>query len=91
MYGYHSKVLHIDLKEKKTTGSNRNLRIGIKKYIGGVSMATRLCWENIKPGCDAYSPDNPVCIANGIFAGTPVPVGGKYGLASQISHDRIYR
>ena len=28
-------------------------------------MATLLCWENIKPGCDAYSPDNPICFANG--------------------------
>ncbi len=29
------------------------------------------------------SPANPICIANGIFAGTPVPVGAKYGLASK--------
>ncbi len=46
-------------------------------------MATRLCWENIEVGCDPLSPGNPICIANGIFAGTPVPVGGKYGLASK--------
>jgi aldehyde:ferredoxin oxidoreductase len=46
-------------------------------------MATRLCWENIEPGCDPLSPENPICLANGIFAGTPVPVGGKYGLASK--------
>ena len=82
MYGYHGKILHIDLKEKKYW-TEQKPEEWYKKYIGGVSMATRLCWENIKPGCDAYSPDNPVCIANGIFAGTPVPVGGKYGLASK--------
>ncbi|NMC30451.1 MAG: aldehyde ferredoxin oxidoreductase family protein [Pelolinea sp.] len=82
MYGYHGKVLHIDLKEKKHWVEQKPEE-WYKKYIGGVSMATRLCWENIKPGCDPYSPDNPVCIANGIFAGTPVPVGGKYGLASK--------
>ncbi|HOJ00317.1 MAG TPA: aldehyde ferredoxin oxidoreductase family protein [Anaerolineaceae bacterium] len=82
MYGYHGKVLHIDLKEKKHW-TEQKPEDWYKKYIGGVSMATRLCWENIQPGCDAYSPDNPVCIANGIFAGTPVPVGGKFGLASK--------
>ena len=46
-------------------------------------MAARLCWENIEPRCDPLSPGNPICIANGIFAGTPAPVGGKFGLASK--------
>ena len=46
-------------------------------------MASRLCWENIEVGCDPYGPGNPICIANGVFAGTPVPVGGKYAIASK--------
>jgi len=82
MYGYSGKILHIDLNERKTRVEDKPEE-WYKVYIGGVSMATRLCWENIQPGCDAYSPENPICIANGIFAGTPVPVGGKYGLASK--------
>ncbi|MDD3949080.1 MAG: aldehyde ferredoxin oxidoreductase C-terminal domain-containing protein, partial [Anaerolineaceae bacterium] len=48
-----------------------------------VSMASRLLWENIVPGCDPLSDGNPICFANGIFTGTPVPVGGKFGLASK--------
>jgi aldehyde:ferredoxin oxidoreductase len=82
MYGYSGKILHIDLTERKTWVEEKP-ESWYKIYIGGVSMATRLCWENITPGCDPLSPDNPVCFANGIFAGTPVPVGGKYGLASK--------
>jgi len=82
MFGYSGRILHIDLTERKTWVETKPEE-WYKLWIGGVSMASRLCWENIKPGCDPYSPDNPVCIANGIFAGTPVPVGGKYGLASK--------
>ena len=82
MYGYSGKVLHIDLTTRKTWVESKP-EAWYKIYIGGVSMAARLLWENIKPGCDPLSPDNPICIANGIFAGTPVPVGGKYGLASK--------
>ncbi len=82
MYGYSGKILHIDLALRKTWVENKP-EDWYKLWIGGVSMATRLCWENITPGCDPYSPENPVCFANGIFAGTPVPVGGKYGLASK--------
>ena len=82
MYGYNGKILHIDLTNRKTWVEEKPEDF-YKKYIGGVSMATRLCWENIKPGCDPLSAENPICIANGIFAGTPVPVGAKYGLASK--------
>jgi len=82
MYGYSGKILHIDLKDKKDWIEEKPESF-YKTYIGGVSMASRLCWENIEVGCDPLSPGNPICIANGIFAGTPVPVGGKYGLASK--------
>ncbi len=82
MYGYSGKILHIDLTTRKTWVETKP-EAWYKIYIGGVSMAARLLWENIKPGCAPLSPDNPICIANGIFAGTPVPVGGKYGLASK--------
>ena len=82
MYAYTGKILHIDLTNRKTWVEEKPEDF-YKKYIGGVSMATRLCWENIKPGCDPLSAENTICIANGIFAGTPVPVGAKYGLASK--------
>ncbi|MFP4344573.1 MAG: aldehyde ferredoxin oxidoreductase family protein [Anaerolineales bacterium] len=82
MYGYSGKILHIDLTERKHWVEEKP-EVWYQTYIGGVSMATRLCWENIEPGCDPLSPANPICFANGIFAGTPVPVGGKFGLASK--------
>ena len=82
MYGYSGKILHIDLDTRKTRVETKPEE-WYKTYIGGVSMASRLCWENIEPGCDPLSPGNPICLAGGIFAGTPVPVGGKYGMASK--------
>ena len=82
MYGYHGKILHIDLTNRETWVEEKP-ESWYKMWIGGVAMATRLLWENIKPGCDPLSPENPICFANGIFAGTPVPVGAKYGLASK--------
>ena len=80
MYGYSGKILHIDLT-KRETRAERKPEEWYKTYIGGVSMATRLCWENIEVGCDPLSPGNAIAIANGLFAGTMVPVGGKWGVA----------
>lgn len=82
MYGYSGKVLHVDLTNRKVR-VERKPEEWYRIYIGGVAMASRLCWENIEVGCDPLSPGNPICIANGMFAGTPVPVGGKYGIASK--------
>jgi len=82
MYGYSGKILHVDLKTKKNWVEDKPEE-WYKLWIGGTGMATRLCWENITPKCDPLGPDNPICIANGIFTGTPVPVGGKFGLASK--------
>jgi aldehyde:ferredoxin oxidoreductase len=82
MHGYSGKILHIDLATRKTWAESKPEE-WYKVYIGGVSMATRLCWENIEVGCDPLSPGNPICVAGGLFAGTPVPVGGKWGLATK--------
>ncbi len=82
MYGYSGKILHIDLKTKKNWVETKPEE-WYKLWIGGVSMASRLLWENIVPGCDPLDDGNPICFANGIFTGTPVPVGGKFGLASK--------
>jgi aldehyde:ferredoxin oxidoreductase len=82
MYGYSGKILHIDLKTKKSWVETKPEE-WYKIYIGGVSMASRLLWENIVPGCDPLDDGNPICFANGIFTGTPVPVGGKFGMASK--------
>ena len=82
MYGYSGKILHIDLTTRKTWTESKP-EAWYKTYIGGVSMASRLCWENIEVGCDPLSPGNPICMAGGLFAGTPVPVGGKYGMAAK--------
>jgi aldehyde:ferredoxin oxidoreductase len=82
MYGYSGKILHIDLTERKTWVEKKPEE-WYKMYIGGVAMASRLAWENIESGCDPLSPGNVICIAGGLFAGTPVPVGGKWGLASK--------
>jgi aldehyde:ferredoxin oxidoreductase len=82
MHSYSGRVLHIDLTTRSVR-TERKPEDWYRTYIGGVSMAARLCWENIEVGCDPLSPGNPICVANGVFAGTPVPVGGKYGLASK--------
>ena len=63
MYGYHGKILHVDLTTR-TYRQERKPEAWYRMYIGGVSMAARLLWENSPAGVDPLSPDNPICISN---------------------------
>jgi len=82
VYSYTGKILHIDLSTQTTFVQTVDADY-LKKYVGGVGLATRLVWENAKPGCDPLGPDNAMCFACSVFAGTTFPVGTKHSVASK--------
>ena len=57
MYGYSGKVLHVDLTNRKVR-VERKPEEWYRIYIGGVAMASRLCWENIEV-CLLYTSPSP--------------------------------
>ena len=82
MYSFFGKILHIDVGQKKSWVEEINEDY-LKKYIGGVSLATKLVYDNTPKGVDPLGPDNALCFAASAFAGTLVPVGGKHGVAAK--------
>jgi aldehyde:ferredoxin oxidoreductase len=82
MYSYTGKILHIDVTNQKTHVQEVSAD-WLKKYVGGVGMAARLAYDNIPAGCDPLGPDNALCFACSVFAGTTMPVGTKHGVASK--------
>ncbi|MBC7235910.1 MAG: aldehyde ferredoxin oxidoreductase family protein, partial [Chloroflexi bacterium] len=80
MYSYTGKILHVDLSKQKTWVEEVDADF-LKKYIGGVGLATRLAYDNIPRGADPLGPENALCFACSPFAGTTMPVGTKHGLA----------
>jgi aldehyde:ferredoxin oxidoreductase len=90
MYGYSGKILHIDLKTKKNWVETKPEE-WYKIYIGGVSMASRLLWENITPGCDPLDDGNPICFANGNFHRHSGACRRQIWAGIQIAPDRLHR
>lgn len=82
MFSYSGRILHIDVSTRKTHVQQVNEEF-LKKYIGGVSLATRLVYDNTPKGADPLGPDNALCFAVSAFAGTMVPVGGKHAVAAK--------
>ena len=82
MYSFFGKILHIDVTNRKSwvqSVTEEHLR----KYVGGVSLATRLVYDNTPKGVEPLGPDNALCFAASAFAGTLVPVGTKHAVAAK--------
>jgi len=82
MESFFGKILHIDLTNRKSWVEDVNEDY-LKKYIGGVGLATRLVYDNTPKGVDPLGPENALCFAASAFAGTLVPVGAKHAVAAK--------
>ncbi|MEN6478733.1 MAG: aldehyde ferredoxin oxidoreductase family protein [Anaerolineales bacterium] len=82
MYAYTGRILHIDATTRHTYVETVTPEF-LKRYLGGVGLATRLVYDNTPAGCDPLGPDNALCFACSAFAGTTMPVGTKHGVASK--------
>ncbi|HZO94652.1 MAG TPA: aldehyde ferredoxin oxidoreductase C-terminal domain-containing protein [Candidatus Baltobacteraceae bacterium] len=50
--------------------------------LGGVGLAVRLIDERVRGPLDPLGPENPIVVAAGPFASTPVPAANKHALAT---------
>lgn len=80
MHGYTGKILHVDASTRRTWVEEKSPEF-LKKYLGGIGLATRLAYDNLPAGADPLGPENALCFACSSFAGTTVPVGTKHGVA----------
>ena len=56
---YQGKVLRLDLSAGTSTVEPLNMEWA-ERYIGGKGLLLRYMWEEIPPGLDPWSTDNPV-------------------------------
>ena len=68
---YTGKVLRIDLSTRSANVEPLNLEWATL-YLGGKGLLLRYMWENVPPGVDPWSPENPLFLVTGPFAGTNV-------------------
>jgi aldehyde:ferredoxin oxidoreductase len=74
-FGWVGKILDVDL----TTGKIRT-RDTVKyaaDFIGGRAMASRIGWDEIPTGIDAYDPENRIIVTTGPLGGTLSPTSGR--------------
>ena len=73
--GYAGSFLEVDLTARRC--ESRDTMPYARQYYGGRSIATRLAWEKIPPGVDAFDPENRLIIFTGPLTGTIAPTSGR--------------
>ncbi len=68
---YKGNVLRVDLTAGSAAVEPLNLEWA-GRYMGGKGLLLRYMWECVPPKVDPWSPDNPVFLVTGPFAGTNV-------------------
>ena len=85
-YGWSGKILIVDLNTQKIEIQDSS--VYTKNYLGGRALASRLAWERIPSGIDAYDAKNCIIVATGPLTGTLAPTSGRT-IMSSIS-PRVY-
>src|SRR6266851_5623631 len=82
MFGYHGRYLRIDL----TTGSSQWRPLAedvLRRFIGGVGLATYLMHRECPAGVDPLAPEAPLIFCLSPLVGTPLTTSAKFAVVAK--------
>ncbi len=82
MYGFHGRLLHIDL----TTGAHswRDLEEArLRAFLGGIGLGTSLLYDFAPPGVEPFSPANPLIFTSAPLVGTGLTTTAKFAVVTK--------
>ena len=82
MHGWNGKLLRVDLAKGKAVAQEYDPNLA-KNFLGGRGFAIKILWDELKPGIDAFSPENKLVFAAGPLTGFPLPSSGKLVVAAK--------
>ncbi len=77
MFGWHGKVLRIDLAHETTRVEEIDPQTA-RDYIGGRGWAIKVLSDEVDPRVDPLSPENHLIFSTGPLTGTPAPTGNRF-------------
>src|SRR5712692_6559197 len=82
MFGYHGRYLRIDL----THGSSTWIALPedvLRRFIGGVGLATYLMHRECPAGVDPLAPEAPLIFSLSPLVGTPLTTSAKFAVVAK--------
>ena len=82
MYGFHGRLLHIDLSHG--TASWRALEESrLQAYLGGIGLGTSLLYDYAPPGVEPLAADNPLIFVSAPLVGTGLTTTAKLAVVTK--------
>ncbi|MEM3755241.1 MAG: aldehyde ferredoxin oxidoreductase N-terminal domain-containing protein, partial [Candidatus Bathyarchaeia archaeon] len=81
-YGYAGRILRIDLSKQKIVKAELNKSLA-KAFIGGRGINSKILFDEVNPGIDAFSPENLLIFGTGPATGTIGLGTGRYTVSSK--------
>jgi aldehyde:ferredoxin oxidoreductase len=82
MYGFHGRLLHIDL-----TSGNYSWReleeARLRAFLGGIGLGASLLYDLAPPGVEPFSPANPLIFTSAPLVGTGLTTTAKYAVVTK--------
>jgi aldehyde:ferredoxin oxidoreductase len=82
MFGYHRKLLRVDLANRKIEVEELD-EATIRKYIGGLGLEAKILYEETGPETNSLSPENILLAVTGPYTGTGIPSSGRHHVVSR--------
>jgi aldehyde:ferredoxin oxidoreductase len=86
LYGWTGNILRADLSAG--TVSTMDTRAYLPAYVGGLGIAARIAWDELRPGAGPFDPENMLFVMVGPLTGTVASGAGRVvvaGIAPQQS------
>jgi aldehyde:ferredoxin oxidoreductase len=82
MYGYHGRVLHVDLSDGRSWSEPLSPET-LRQFVGGIGLGTYLLYRECPPGADPLGPDNPLIFVTSPFVDTAITTSAKYAVLAK--------
>ncbi len=82
MYGFHGRLLHIDLSSGQSSWSDLE-QSRLRAFLGGIGLGTSLLYDYAPPGVDPFSPANPLIFASAPLVGTGLTTTAKFAVVTK--------
>lgn len=82
MYGFHGRLLHIDLSR----GSSAWLDLEesrLRAFLGGIGLGTSLLYDFAPPGVEPFAPENPLIFTSAPLVGTGLTTTAKFAVVTK--------
>ena len=82
MYGFHGRLLHVDLSAEKSSLHDLT-EPRLRSFLGGLGLGASLLYDYAPPGVEPFSPANPLIFTSAPLVGTGLTTTAKFGVVTK--------